>query len=214
MEIIDYNLVGKVFGYLTVVEHLKRGKSSRWNCRCKCGRMVIRQGKTLRDSKYIASCGCGGRDPIDIVKSDVARRMMAAARKAGHNMSLTKDRVKELICMPCHYCGATGVNTGRADEWKRRNMGDNILRYNGLDRVDSSKEYTEGNVVTCCITCNRAKSAMPVQDFLAHCHKIVDYQKTHPSLPGVYVTYLPYLSHPDFGQSVGKFRVARLFTPS
>lgn len=39
------------------------------------------------------------------------------------------------------------------------------FKYNGLDRVDSSKGYSLSNVVTCCKICNRAKSDLSQKDF-------------------------------------------------
>ncbi len=50
----QYKLHGKVFGRLTVVERLPKGK---WKCRCKCGKEHIVRTKHLLHNK-IKSCGC------------------------------------------------------------------------------------------------------------------------------------------------------------
>lgn len=42
----------------------------------------------------------------------------------------------------------------------------NDFIYSGIDRVDNSIGYTEGNVVPCCITCNKAKSKQTSEEFL------------------------------------------------
>lgn len=65
---------------------------------------------------------------------------------------------KKLVNLPCHYCGET-----------------KIIR--GLDRVDSSKGYINGNVLSCCPKCNTAKNDMSYEDFLNHCFKITIIQK-------------------------------------
>lgn len=50
----QYDLQGKVFGRLTVVERLPQGK---WKCRCECGNEHIVRTKHLLHNK-IKSCGC------------------------------------------------------------------------------------------------------------------------------------------------------------
>jgi hypothetical protein len=49
--------------------------------------------------------------------------------------------------------------------------------YNGLDRIKNAEGYTFENVVSCCYICNRAKSTMTQEEFLAwisrvHTHRI------------------------------------------
>jgi hypothetical protein len=51
----------------------------------------------------------------------------------------------------CYYCGKSLNETGYA-----------------LDRVDSSKGYTLGNVRTCCSKCNSAKNNMAELEFYSH----------------------------------------------
>ena len=67
------------------------------------------------------------------------------SKKRGYNFSLSFEQFKELIEGNCVYCG-NGNN-------------------NGIDRIDSSKGYVEGNVVTCCFNCNRAKSNLSQEEF-------------------------------------------------
>jgi hypothetical protein len=46
------------------------------------------------------------------------------------------------------------------------------LAYNGIDRVDNKKGYTEENCVSCCGLCNRMKMKMGLSDFAKHIQKI------------------------------------------
>lgn len=46
----------------------------------------------------------------------------------------------------------------------------------GVDRVDNDIGYTLENCVSCCSTCNYAKRKQTVDQFLAHCKKVTDYQ--------------------------------------
>lgn len=47
----------------------------------------------------------------------------------------------------------------------------------GLDRIDSSKGYTEDNVVPCCFTCNIMKSNLSLESFYAHLEKILSHRE-------------------------------------
>lgn len=63
------NLVGKKFGYLTVIErdyNKSDDGSSLWKCRCQCGRELSVSAIKLRSSKYSLSCGiCNSLEGID-----------------------------------------------------------------------------------------------------------------------------------------------------
>lgn len=53
-----YSLIGKVFGYLTVLEKAEnKGRKVRYKCICKCGNETIVYASDLR-SGYTKSCGC------------------------------------------------------------------------------------------------------------------------------------------------------------
>lgn len=53
----------------------------------------------------------------------------------------------------------------------------NTFKYNGIDRVDNSKGYTITNCVTCCKTCNSAKSNMTTSNFLEWINKLVTHHQ-------------------------------------
>ena len=61
--------------------------------------------------------------------------------------SLERLHLNDLVTDNCYYCLASTDPV------------------NGIDRVDNSRGYEEDNVVTCCFTCNHAKSAMSLQQF-------------------------------------------------
>lgn len=46
---------------------------------------------------------------------------------------------------------------------------------NGIDRVDSSKNYTIDNCIPCCTMCNFMKQSYPQNDFLNQINKIYHY---------------------------------------
>jgi len=54
--------------------------------------------------------------------------------------------------------------------------------YNGVDRVDSNKDYTEDNVVSCCKICNYAKHTMGTYQFMDWIKRLIAFN-TNPESP-------------------------------
>lgn len=48
----------------------------------------------------------------------------------------------------------------------------------GIDRIDNAKGYIEGNVTSCCKTCNMIKSVYSVDNFIEYCKNIYDNFRT------------------------------------
>lgn len=149
-----------------------------WVCRCDCGNEVTVLGSSLRSGNTL-SCGCWHREKMLIAvalpfgiagRNSAIANMKSNARRRDIEWRLTDDEVISLMTRECHYCGSGPAHTS-----KGRN-GD--FKYNGIDRVDNDKGYVEGNVVSCCITCNNAKRTLTVTEFLAwvervHQHSVV-----------------------------------------
>lgn len=70
---------------------------------------------------------------------------------------------------PCTYCGASA---SKAVKTKYE-----VFLANGIDRVDNSIGYLEGNVVSCCKTCNYMKRDLSVVEFLEHVRNVVTYSR-------------------------------------
>lgn len=61
--------------------------------------------------------------------------------------NLTDDEAKEYFKNKCHYCNKLGG-------------------YNGIDRIDSNKDYSKDNCVSCCKFCNIMKYKYDLNKFL------------------------------------------------
>lgn len=81
-------------------------------------------------------------------------KLSAKVRKI--QFALTLEQFKQFWQQPCSYCGSD-------------------LTTIGLDRVDNSIGYTLTNVVPCCITCNRMKMTLPVEQFVTHIRKLFNH---------------------------------------
>lgn len=78
--------------------------------------------------------------------------------KRNKELEYSFAEIAEIMQKPCEYCGSS-------------------KKYSGLDRVDSSLGYIKGNVVPACAPCNLGKHVMSVQQYIAHCKKVIAHQE-------------------------------------
>lgn len=79
-----------------------------------------------------------------------------SAKRRCISYELDDDVAKKMFLDRCHYCGGRGRGK--------------IL--NGIDRVNNSLGYVEGNVVTACGPHNLMKHTMTHMEFLEQCRKV------------------------------------------
>jgi hypothetical protein len=92
------------------------------------------------------------------------------AQKRGFEFTLTIEQFRVLTSGNCRYCGGSPGTVFR--NYREFN---GAYVYNGIDRLDNAQGYTPDNCVTCCKICNQMKHKLPVEVFLAHCARIVEY---------------------------------------
>ena len=96
-------------------------------------------------------------------KANIDKYMLTYIQSAkARNLSfgLTKEKFEELVSMACYYCGSF-----------------NEKEVIGVDRLNSSKNYTNENCVPCCKICNFMKGSLSKNTFITQAHKISSY---HP----------------------------------
>jgi hypothetical protein len=179
------NLLNKRFDRLLVIELVGRNKYGRalWQCVCDCGNTTQKTTTDLLSRKYGKSCGCLTKElrkkqinpnikpPGEAAKNKLMTAYRRSAEVRGKQFLLTKEQAVKLFESNCFYCGSEPSNLMSA---KTYNGG---YIYNGIDRIDSEKDYTVENSVSCCFLCNRMKSDMSQDVFLSHVHKISDWNK-------------------------------------
>ena len=173
------DLAGKVCGNLTAIRKVERPKDKNpndrnqyWECICGCGNKVTARATHLKHGD-IVSCGCSKpKETEESLFRRVVGQMKARARKKNHEWKLSLSWLRENLQKNCSYCGSPPSNIGT------RGNG-TVFIYNGLDRIDSSKGYTEDNVRPSCKRCNWAKSDLAEDEFLDWIGKIFKnyYQK-------------------------------------
>lgn len=68
------------------------------------------------------------------------------------NFNLSEKDFKVLVKQNCYYCGQAPTKT------KTASYKNEYEEINGIDRIDSSKEYSLDNCVPCCEMCNKMKN--------------------------------------------------------
>ena len=107
------------------------------------------------------------KDPNSASRQIYGNYVWNAAHR-GLAFELSYEELLELINADCTYCGE------RPSRIKKR--GKHRYTFNGIDRVDNDKGYVEGNVVTCCSICNRAKYTLECADFEAWIERLMECQ--------------------------------------
>jgi hypothetical protein len=177
--------VGDVIGNFTILEVIpseKPGKHSRGKVKCAiCDGIKEMYSFNIR-RRY--SCGCSQRDIStwkskgpknmpwklphgEASKNDLYSSYRSSAKKRGLNFDIDLEYFSENVIKSCHYCGDFLTSVKKSQS---KTGGD--FYYTGIDRVDSSKGYSEDNCVPCCKTCNIMKWELSTENFTTHILKI------------------------------------------
>lgn len=182
------DLVGQRFHRLTVAQFVgvSRHHESLWECQCDCGSVTTVSGNSLTGGNT-RSCGCLQKDRVrercgkpttEVLVKRVMLHYTCHARTKGHPFELSNEQVQQLIFADCFYCGSS---PGNIMQLSRHGP----TPYQGIDRLDNSKGYVLGNVVPCCIRCNKMKKVLGAEEFLDHVRRIAERHSdklcfTHP----------------------------------
>ena len=140
-----------------------RSGAVHWLCLCDCGNLAI-VGIHNLNSGSTKGCGCLRLKPNGRASQDhILACYKIQAKKRGFQWQLPDDEFFRITSELCHYCGAAPTNTVRP-----RYSQNALFKYNGVDRKDSSGDYTLDNVVPACKVCQRAKLNMPYEEFLIY----------------------------------------------
>lgn len=190
-KVID--LTGQRFGKLVVIQRISRPNSAKrksawWECKCDCGNKELKITHTSAlMSGETKSCGCllseNGKkrsserikkfDPYESSLNFIYNAYKKGAIDRDIDFNLSKLELEEIIFQNCFYCGIKPFKN-ISERNKRRNFRTDF-KYNGIDRLDSSQEYSKSNVVPCCFRCNQSKNDMTVSDFLLWIERVYNH---------------------------------------
>jgi hypothetical protein len=154
------SLVGQTINFWTILEARPNKLKSTVLAQCICGVQKVVSGRSIKNGSS-KSCGCKkhlyDRRGIRKLGDKPARNKAYSfyrtkALNVGLEFDLSLKKFEELTSSLCFYCGCEPQNTYKTNT--------DTYKYNGLDRVDNSKGYTESNVVPCCGSCNTRKSSI------------------------------------------------------
>ena len=187
-KLTDEEVYAGDFGRLKVLNiystrNINTGRSERrCFCVCECGEFFNgTKGKIV--GGITSSCGCfqkehrksfadkmhKNKDSTDETSfNDKYTTYKRRSKRSGVSFELTKTEFRELTSSDCYYCGVDAI-TNKNDT--RRYEGRTYL-CNGIDRIDSSLGYEEGNCLPCCDICNRMKMAHSFDFFKNHILKL------------------------------------------
>lgn len=181
------NLVGLKFGKLTVmcISSSKRGRSQ-WVCLCECGKTTVCAGTNLKNG-VTKSCGCLKQENLignKRAKGQTHRRLPKG--ESGFTSIYCKYRwnalkrqiqfddsdeyksfFKTLTQQNCYYCGIKPnyIQKAHSKSLTTEGVENSKFIYNGVDRLDNTKGYTEDNSVSCCYQCNTMKLDYSFNEF-------------------------------------------------
>lgn len=176
------DIIGQRFTHLIVVSysHTQNGKIAWWNCICDCGNKTIVRGKDLRRNTT-RSCGCykieqtkryNSLEPGEAGFNVLFKRYLKDCKKKKRNFELTKEEFKNLTKKCCFYCGKQPYRVIQPLHISTAYI------YNGIDRIDSNKDYTVNNVVSCCKDCNLMKNNLDIYEFIQQITLIYNNRET------------------------------------
>lgn len=171
--------VGQIIKNYKILEFDRFQNGSRfYKVECiQCHDITVKSLKAINSSKVgCKKCYVDKRNitpKIDSVYNCVRSSYITGAKSRNLEWNLSKEFFDNLIQQPCYYCGQE-PEYHKSDE--RFNKTQESFVRNGIDRIDSTKGYTEDNCVACCTTCNRMKLDFSSSDFY---HKIKQIYEKH-----------------------------------
>lgn len=173
------DLTGQKFHFLTVIEldDISKWREYHYKCRCDCGNTTIVSRSHLI-SGATKSCGCWQRDKNwtghEEISGSYWGHTQTRARLADIEHTVTIEDAWQVFVDQDRKCALSGVTLTFCrkfnDEGKDKQTA-------SLDRIDSSKGYTFGNVQWLHKTVNKMKLNMTDEEFVEWCRRIVKCHK-------------------------------------
>jgi len=167
------NLLNKIFENWTVIKKIKG--TTKWLCKCKCGKELEIYGSALTTGKRKQCRKCySDKQRHHVVNSCFLHRSKNNAKKRNYEFSITKDDILSLYYRQnkkCRFCQDSIVVPKTQKEFKNCN---NIA---SIDRIDNNKGYNQNNIQLTCLKCNLGKQSMSDLEYINHCKKVVNLSK-------------------------------------
>lgn len=174
------DISGQVFGNWLVLyrDGVSPNNGALFMCLCVCGTKTRVTSNALRQGKS-NSCGCTARRKYKASSYNSQYNSHKLSCKKRNLSALGYDLWLLISSLPCVYCGGTDTRVSSNVRNSSNSIKDSYsIQINGVDRVDSSLDYVEGNCVPCCGKCNLMKYTNSPSEFINHISKIFNYIST------------------------------------
>lgn len=166
------DITGEKYAKLTAEKFVSidpKGNGAIWTWRCECNNTIDLKANRVKYQQFKdarRSCGCWNTNPrINYFGIDA---LIYKVYTGNYNDGdLTFEEFKEMSQQNCYYCDASPSN-------KEVNRNNKEIKwvYNGLDAVNNDEAHNKNNIVPCCWLCNKMKSNMVQEEFLAWIERV------------------------------------------
>lgn len=174
--------VGSTINNFTILRTEWINKNKIWICLCACGTEKVFWKLSAIHKQQTCGCGLDNKGLTASQRRSVNSRMnsyRSGAIKRGLTWSLSYEDFVDITTRDCVYCNAhpkdwdciSGAPSLQKDS-PNIDSKNYLIKFNGIDRVDNNEGYTIDNCVSCCTSCNRAKSDLSLLEFKKHIERI------------------------------------------
>lgn len=174
----------KVVGYTTEHSKDRETKNAIYEVECECGQIFQARARDIKQEK-IKSCGCKKKERARLMglANSFENKEEAPTNSAFHtyknrainremDFELSREEFTKITSLNCHYCDSEP----KQNFYYYSPQHKNIKRFNGIDRLDSTKGYIKDNIVPCCKTCNFAKNDLTLEEFNEWIFRLLKHQ--------------------------------------
>lgn len=156
-----------------------QGRIAMWRCRCECGNEVDIRGVALRTGKT-KSCGClkslayywkGHGD----LCGNYWRIVHRHAKIKGREVTVSIQQAWDKFVEQDRKCALTGLELYMNRSYGSGNERGKGVHTASLDRIDSTKGYSVGNIQWVHKTINMLKSNLAQDDFVRWCELVASH---------------------------------------
>ena len=175
------DLKGQKFGNLLVIKMCKERRRRRicWECLCDCGNKSVHQSDVLTGGHAKKCRFCRRKDYVGEISGRCFARIRNGAKARKLEFTITKEFLWNLFLKQERKCALSGLKITLPFEFRD-------IFTASLDRIDSTKGYTEDNVQWVHKNINKIKWDLPEKIFIKLCKRI--YLKNKDKIKGEKLT--------------------------